>query len=792
MRCGYIEADGSRGILLMWDCRTWVGSCVEVGKFSITYKFEAVQDSFCWFLAGVYAPHSRIEELDCWEEIATVRSLCGGPWVTCGDLNTVRAMIERSGCSRISNVMTDFSNWIEDMEPHDPHLNGGNFTWFRGASHHSAARLDRFLYSMEWEESFRNIRQQIMPKVLSDHSLITLQCGDWERRRSYSKFENWWLNVDGFKELIQGWWSGFENELFEKSLNASFLALIPKKFGVEELKDFGPISLIGGMYKIIAKLITERMKTVMGRLINEHQMAFLKDRRIMDASLLANELVDSKVKKNTPEILCKLDIEKAYDHVNWNFLLKVLSDMGFGGNWIKFSVSGEITGFSAHPNRENDIEITHLLYADESLVFYGAEISRIWHLRAILTIFEGISGLHVNWQKSYLYPVNEVENMQGLASNLVFQVASLPIKYLGMPLGAKNKEMEIWSEVLERSERKLSRWKSQYLSLGGRLTLIRSVMDALQNLYAVINKLRRTFLWQGNKETSGYNLVKWEEVRRSKVQGGLGIKKLGNHNTCLLRRWLWRFCNEDLALWRRFIAQKYGLNNWTTEEVTGTFGCSVWKTVTRMWQDFSAKVDRVAGLLQALNQFSGVSLKPDKLVWKLHNKGLFTVKSCYWDRNTNHSLPIVWPWELIWKVKIPLKVSCFIWLVIRRACLTYEVLQRRYADLFKVLYVWTRRGSKWLPVPALQNSYRSVEHVRMYTKGGLDNASDHFEVLTHWQGVGERRLGKDWWKSIPSCIWWTLWKERNARCFEGKVSNIQKIKMRCLGLLYFWCKPLFI
>jgi len=95
------------------------------------------------------------------------------------------------------------------------------------------------------------------------------------------------------------------------------------------------------------------------------------------------------------------------------------------------------------------MEITHLLYADDSLVFCEAEVMQIRHLRAILTIFEGISGLHVNWHKSCLYPVNQVTNMQILAENLGCQMDSLPTKYLGMPLGAKNKEVEVWSKVRE-------------------------------------------------------------------------------------------------------------------------------------------------------------------------------------------------------------------------------------------------------------------------------------------------------------------------------------------------------
>ncbi|KAG5596520.1 hypothetical protein H5410_037752 [Solanum commersonii] len=61
-----------------------------------------------------------------------------------------------------------------------------------------------------------------------------------------------------------------------------------------------------------------------------------------------------------------------------------------------------------------------------------------------------------------------------------------------------------------------------------------------------------------------------------------------------------------------------------------------------------------------------------------------------------------------------------------------------------------------------------------------------FEVLTHWQGIGKRGSKENWWKNIPACIWWTLWKERNGRCFEGKVSSPEEIKMRCLSLLYFW------
>ena len=86
-----------------------------------------------------------------------------------------------------------------------------------------------------------------------------------------------------------------------------------------ELRDLRPISLIGGLYKIIAKLLAERLKKVISKLVNKHQMAFIKGRHIMDAALIASECVDTRLRGADSGVMCKLDIEKAYDHVNWRF-----------------------------------------------------------------------------------------------------------------------------------------------------------------------------------------------------------------------------------------------------------------------------------------------------------------------------------------------------------------------------------------------------------------------------------------------------------------------------------------
>ncbi|WMV19159.1 hypothetical protein MTR67_012544 [Solanum verrucosum] len=431
-----------------------------------------------------------------------------------GDFNVVRFPSEKKNCNRITKSMENFSDFIEDMELVDPPLIGGSFTWRKGDRHVTAARLDRFLFSEEWEISFKKIKQTLMPRVTSDHNLLLLECGNWERpdyilackmktlkvklkewsksvkvefeevakreevawrqrsraiwlkegarntqffhstannRKTYNNIDNLLINGTNVTDSTTIWeeitgdkapgpngftmaffihcWDVVKVEVigaiqnfhsrgyFEKSFNATFIALIPKKMGATELKDFRPISLISSVYKIISKVLTERLKKVMSKLVDTHQLAFIKGRQIMEAILIPNECVDVRKITKIPGILflingtpsgffpSKRGLRQGDPLSPFLFILAMggLSDM------LKTAQSNNmIRGFWTNDSDTRGLSISHLQYVDDTLVFCGAEEDQLKHLRIIFILFEIVSGLHINWSKSFVYPVNEV------------------------------------------------------------------------------------------------------------------------------------------------------------------------------------------------------------------------------------------------------------------------------------------------------------------------------------------------------------------------------------------------
>ena len=132
---------------------------------------------------------------------------------------------------------------------------------------------------------------------------------------------------------------------------------------------------------------------------------------------------------------------------------------------------GHMLGFG--PNLEGrSLAMSQLLFADDTLIFCYADLDQILFLHMILIWFETVSGLKINLDKSELVPVGVVHTFDLLLNVLGCKQGTLPMKYLGLPLGAKFKDKTIWNPIMEKIEQRLVGWKRLYLSKRGRVTLI--------------------------------------------------------------------------------------------------------------------------------------------------------------------------------------------------------------------------------------------------------------------------------------------------------------------------------
>ncbi|KAK3204424.1 hypothetical protein Dsin_018470 [Dipteronia sinensis] len=243
------------------------------------------------------------------------------------------------------------------------------------------------------------------------------------------------------KDDVMRFFHGFYEEGFIiKDLNITFIALIPKCARLETMQDFRPISLVGCMYKILAKVLANRVKMVMDLIIGETQMAFVRNRQILDSFVIAGEIIHKWSLEEEGGLLVKLDFEKAYDSVDQEFLLSLMSDMGFGERWrswirncissprLSVLVNGSpTTQFGLERVTEglsdllrkavdvgmiewvvfgnNAVHITHLQFADDTILFLKPNVDYLRNLRRILRCFELATRLRINFHKSCVVKV---------------------------------------------------------------------------------------------------------------------------------------------------------------------------------------------------------------------------------------------------------------------------------------------------------------------------------------------------------------------------------------------------
>ena len=146
---------------------------------------------------------------------------------------------------------------------------------------------------------------------------------------------------------------------------------------------------------------------------------------------------------------------------------------------LKAQEGGFISRFTIGERGGDGEEISHLLFANDTIIFCKASQQQVTHLCWLLMWFEAMSRLKINLEESEVIPIGEVDLLEELACEIGCKVGKLPSFYLGLPLGASHKFVAVWDGVEERFQRRLSLWKRHYLSKGGRLTLLRSTLPSL-------------------------------------------------------------------------------------------------------------------------------------------------------------------------------------------------------------------------------------------------------------------------------------------------------------------------
>jgi hypothetical protein len=422
------------------------------------------------------------------------------------------------------------------------------------------------------------------------------------------------------KEVVKAIKNFFLSGMLLKEVNATIITLVPKKINPSSMGDFRPISCCNVIYKCITKILSNRMLPFLADLVGMNQSAFIPSRSISENVLLAQEIVRNYHKGNgKPRCTLKIDLMKAYDSVNWEFMIYCLHCFGFPEkflSWIKecitspkFSIclngtlvgyfegkkglrqgdplspylfvlamevfsrimnvsTGTDSGFKFHPYCFK-VKLTHLCFADDLLIFSEASLSSINVIKAALMEFEDLSGLKANPSKSSFYCSGISERVkQILLSSLQMKEGKLPVRYLGVPLISSRLSSADCGGLLERITRRIDSWLCRNLSYARRLQLLSSVLYSLQVYWTsifilpkkVINAIEHKFnrfLWNGKDVEAAKAKVAWNDICFPKKEGGLGLKRIEVWNKTSMLRHIWSLFARSGSLWVAWIKENF-------------------------------------------------------------------------------------------------------------------------------------------------------------------------------------------------------------------------------------------
>ncbi|XP_071677232.1 uncharacterized protein [Lolium perenne] len=402
-------------------------------------------------------------------------------------------------------------------------------------------------------------------------------------------------------------------------LNFGVLSLIPKVQGADDIRQFRPIALINVIFKFVAKAYAIRVSPIAHRIISRAQSAFIKGRHILEGIVSLQEIIHETKSRKLRGVFLKLDFEKAFDRVNWQFLREVLHRKGFDPGWVHramslvsggqtaITVNGEVGNYFRNGRgvRQGDplspllfdfavealaailqaasraghiaglvphlVEggITHLQYADDTIIMLQPDALGLANLKFLLLCFENMSGLRINFHKSEVMVLGSTDLEQEAIANLLnCKKGSFPFTYLGLPISDRAIKASDWGPLTTRVGRRADPWMGKFMSSAARLTLINACLSNLplhamgvyllgEGVHAAFRKHRARFFWEANGPRRKYHWVRWEALCKPKSLGGLGIIDTRLMNICLMTKWIWKLYAGEQGLWAEILRNKY-------------------------------------------------------------------------------------------------------------------------------------------------------------------------------------------------------------------------------------------
>ncbi|KAL5703663.1 hypothetical protein ACHQM5_022190 [Ranunculus cassubicifolius] len=429
----------------------------------------------------------------------------------------------------------------------------------------------------------------------------------------------WEIVKDDVIALVQEF---FRSGTMPAEINETFIALIPKVADPDCPSKFRPIALCNFIYKIITKILANRLKPQLDNIVSPHQAAFVKGRCIGDNASVVQEIFANMKKmkrKKQGWMAVKMDMAKAYDRVEWGFLEKILEKLGFCEKWrqlvhqclssitfrvmingtpseefkstrgirqgdplspylfiimaeslsrlvIKGEQEGVVSGIKI---RRKGPAISHLLYADDLILFCKASLDEAGNLLDILKRYCGDSGQAVNFSKSSAYFSTNVHSRHQKILLRMWKVKRFheKEKYLGNPVLLSRKKREDFDYILSKVQSRIAGWMAKTLSQAGRAILIKAVVETIPiytmstNLLPVsicdeIDQMKRNFFWDGTFGSKAIHTMPWGSLVMARGMGGLGFRNTRDMNIAMLTKH-WRKIATDQTHWADFFKGMY-------------------------------------------------------------------------------------------------------------------------------------------------------------------------------------------------------------------------------------------